>query len=657
MFLVFPVLIAVSRLVPPRDDAAPAARFEHTATASALLPLLFALCFAWVPAFGERYILLFAYLFLLDVALAVIGALTKNVLLHGASALATVLVFAGWFPSAYGTYAWPGILGFASLFVLFFLLAPYGAAWLGARFLADPRPPAGLSQVRVAAPLLLFVFPVVVFLEPSAASPLLVFSVMFVLLAAIAAVALTESVGALYFVAAFFAVVAEGVWSARYLAPERLHAALLLYGAFGLFHLGVPLVARRLQKPLEPGWSAPALLIASLALLLFLAAGPVAHLALWGMAILLAILNLGLFFDVRPGRVSWLAGLGMMFSWVVIAVWWATAMVASLLLPALAIVGGFAVLLIGGNLWAERQSTEASSARKAVYLGLVGHLFLLFVASQPALAVPPWPLLGVLFVLDLAILVAALYAKRAELHVSTVVASQLVLTVWVVTSHDRPWRGICPLAWPEVGLLASLGIAAMALVAIPLARRRGAGRVLFSSAAAVALLGLQGVVAVAGASSAAPSFVWLVVVEAVALLALAWIAAEMTWDWLLLVALAPYAAGTSAWIMASERGHAGSWASCSSSPGCRTRFGSPTRSGKARARSARGLRTSRPSSHRGSSSSSGTTPWSSATSRRSSVCSPSRRRRSSRGRSHTFSAWSRRARVIAAAWPSSQARR
>lgn len=552
VFLVFPVLVALTRLVPAREDGAAPRYFEETAATSALLPLLFALCFAWVPALGDHYVLLFVYLFLLDLGLAVIAVATRSALLHGAAALVTLLVFAGWLSSAYGAYAWPAVLGFVALFVLFYLAAPIVARRVNARMAESDRPPVTLLGARVAAPLLLFTFPVLVFLEPAAASPLLPFAVMFALLVAIAVVALVESAGPLHFLGAFFAVVAEAVWSARHLAPERLHAALLLYGAFGVFHLAVPVVARRLQRRLEPGWSAPALLIASLGLLLFLAAGPVAHLALWGMAILLAILNLGLFFDMRPGRLSWLAGLGMVLSWIVIAVWWATAMVASLLLPALAIVGGFAVLLVGGNLWAERQSVDAAAARKGVYLGLVGHLFLLFVASQGALAAPPWPLLGVLFVLDLAILVAALYARRAELHVAAVVASQVVLAVWVWTAHRLPSSG---LAWPEVGLLAALVVAGLSLVALPLARRRGAEHVLFPAASAAALLGVLVVVAVAGTAGGEPLTAWLVVVGAVGLIVLSAVAGPRGWHWLPMVALAPYAVGTFGWMVASDHVH------------------------------------------------------------------------------------------------------
>ena len=46
------------------------------------------------------------------------------------------------------------------------------------------------------------------------------------------------------------------------------------------------------------------------------------------MALLLAILNLGLFFEASRGRFPILSLAGVMLSWIVIAVWWANAMVA-----------------------------------------------------------------------------------------------------------------------------------------------------------------------------------------------------------------------------------------------------------------------------------------------------------------------------------------
>jgi uncharacterized membrane protein len=177
-------------------------------------------------------------------------------------------------------------------------------------------------------------------------------------------------------------------------------------------------------------------LFASLGLLFFLAAGPVASSALWGIAVLLAILNFGLLLGASGGIHPILLPIGLALSWIVIAVWWATVSLAALLIPGLIAVAGFAIMILGGNIWALRR-LEGGSARpgpafnQGMYLGLIGHAFLFFVAARPELSSPPWPMLGVLAVLDLAIGVAALYARSGDLHLGAAAASQIILIVWV----------------------------------------------------------------------------------------------------------------------------------------------------------------------------------------------------------------------------------
>ena len=51
-----------------------------------------------------------------------------------------------------------------------------------------------------------------------------------------------RSQGAIYFVAAFLAIITEGVWSAKHLTSDRLLSALMIYGAFALLFLVVPAV-------------------------------------------------------------------------------------------------------------------------------------------------------------------------------------------------------------------------------------------------------------------------------------------------------------------------------------------------------------------------------------------------------------------------------
>ena len=57
--------------------------------------------------------------------------------------------------------------------------------------------------------------------------------------------AFAADTGVLYFIAAFFALATEAVWSAKYLTSETLAPALMTYAAFAALYLGVPQLARR----------------------------------------------------------------------------------------------------------------------------------------------------------------------------------------------------------------------------------------------------------------------------------------------------------------------------------------------------------------------------------------------------------------------------
>jgi len=125
--------------------------------------------------------------------------------------------------------------------------------------------------------------------------------------------------------------------------------------------------------------------------------------------------------------------------------------------PALAVVAGVAMLALAMTVWARGRVGDAPAPEleHGVYLGLAGHVFLLFVAAQPVLAVPPWPLFGVLAVLGLAVTVTALYLRRGDLHAAGVVASVMVVLVWAATAAQAPW--------PTIAIAAGLLVASLAM--------------------------------------------------------------------------------------------------------------------------------------------------------------------------------------------------
>ena len=95
-----------------------------------------------------------------------------------------------------------------------------------------------------------------------------------------------------------------------------------IYAIFGLVTSAVPLVARRLARPLQPAAGGGLVLLASLGLLLFLSTGSIAPFALWSLALLLAILNAGLFIESAAVRMPVLSQVGSVLSWAILGLWW-----------------------------------------------------------------------------------------------------------------------------------------------------------------------------------------------------------------------------------------------------------------------------------------------------------------------------------------------
>jgi uncharacterized membrane protein len=441
IFIVFAIAGAASLWVRRREDGKQRT-FDTAAIAAAVLPLLFAIFTAAVPAYGTHYNILFGFLLIIVAGLAAIAITRGPAWLHVLGGLTSLLIFAIWRGTSFTPAAWPVILAWIVAFFALYL-------GVGTRF----RYP---STAVYTAPALLFMFPTLVAANDFTSSPGLIFTVLFVLLAAAAAYAIRYEDGVVYFLAAFCAIATEGIWSSRFLTHERLMQALAIYAVFALFFLGVPILARRLNKQLKPAGALTALVLLSIAMLFFLDGGTIADASLWGLALLLAILNAGAMLESRILRTPLMSILAAVLSWVVIGVWWGAATIATSLMPALMVVGVFGVLIVAGNVLASRDSDDASSFEGSTYLGLAGHLFLLFVASQKSLAFPPWKVFAILGLLDLAIGVAALYLKREKLMTAAIAASQLVLLVWATQSSVLPWPNVALAMAGAVVLLAMI---------------------------------------------------------------------------------------------------------------------------------------------------------------------------------------------------------
>ncbi len=545
IFLAFPILGFVSLGLAGRsgalDTAAESGKktwFEEVASLNAALPLLFALFMATSKAYGEHPALMFGFLFCVDAGLFAVALWRRQPMLHVLGGVATLVVFVAWMSQLYGgsaradvadtfTSAYPASLAYVSLFVALYL-----ASGLTAR-----RGPVRLEGVgrlaSYAAPLLLFVFPTVVAADPGAASPALPFAVLFALLAACAAFAAFEGEGVVYFIGAFMAVAAEAAWSTRHLAGDTLPHAVAIYGLFGLLFLGVPLAARRWAKPLQPEWLGGALLVASIALLFFLSNEAVAPESLWGLALLLGVLNVALLIDARAARLRWLAVGGGALSWLVIGTWWANGTLADQVLPAVSVVAGFALLVLGGQFWAGGEDPADDATQVGMSLALIGHVFLLVVAARATLSIPPWPMFGALAVVDLAVGAVALRTRRAELLAAALGLSQLVLIVWATVGGISPWP-LTALAAGTVVAALGLGCAAMAAQRIPDALLRDR----FDMAAAVSVILGQALLIVVAFSGEPPAAIVLAAFHLLFLVALLGLAFVRRWYVLALPAVA-----------------------------------------------------------------------------------------------------------------------
>jgi uncharacterized membrane protein len=531
IFAVFPV-VAVAALMFGRrgsvrgrtgeDDA-----FEHTTVLSAGLPLLFVAYLAAVPAYGAHPALLFGFLLLMDAGLLAIAIGLGRMSLHAVAGLATVLIWAVWLSTSYVDTERSMAIAFVSAFVAFYLLAPTIARRFG-------RPLTGVArQAAYAGPASLFVFAVLAYSYPAAASPWPLFAPLLGLVVWCAWRAIALEQGGLFFTASFLAVAAEAVWSARHLTVGHLAAAVSIYALFGIVTAAVPLIARRLARPLRPAAGGGLVLLASLGLLVFLSSGSIAPFALWSLALLLAILNAGLFIESAAVRMPALSQLGSLLSWAVLSLWWYRTAAVVGILPSLAVVTGLTLITLGGHAWAHfsmagpRDDTTAEE-RSGTALGLLGHTFLFFVALNPQWSLPPWPLFGALAVATLAVSVTSLATRDRLLHVLGVGAAGFVIAGWAAAG-----------GWASTALLASVVISGYALAWIAVAARsdsvefakRGAAVALFVSELTALMVALPSGRFLSSGPTAAP-FALLLAVHVANVAVLLALTMQARWPWM-----------------------------------------------------------------------------------------------------------------------------
>jgi uncharacterized membrane protein len=288
--------------------------------------------------------------------------------------------------------------------------------------------------------------------------------------------------------------------------------------------------------------------MASLGLLLFLAAGANAAASIWGLALLLAILNAGVFIESASGGLPWVSAAGAALSWLVLAVWWGNAAAAVGLLPSLLVLIGLTLVMLAGYAWTHaevrrRADDRAGSApagfRHGMYLGLVGHLFLFFVAQSASWTAPPWPLLGSLAVMTLAVSAASLAAEASELHGAGVMAAAAVVCAWTQVSLVE--------AWGSIALVAIAAVIAYAILWLVIAPRAHASSASAAVGATGALFIGEMTLIALSTSSGSPPLVFMTlahVINVSLILAISW---QRRWSYVAPSAAVPAWLAVMAW--------------------------------------------------------------------------------------------------------------
>ncbi|MFL6193348.1 MAG: DUF2339 domain-containing protein [Thermoanaerobaculia bacterium] len=314
-------------------------------------------------------------------------------------------------------------------------------------------------------------------------------------------------------------VVVWALWLGRSYKAAAWPEVLAFLCAEVLLYLAAPWVSRRFGGKLTPRdgtFAAPLLLGAFPALILLEPA--TASPGLTFSVLFLLLLATAAFALVYES--GWLHFGAAFFAVAAEAVWTGRHLTPERLLPGLALYAVFSLFYLGVPLAARRLGRRLlpeEAETRGAYLGLTGYVFVLFVATQTDLSLPPWPVFGVLALLVLAAGVAALALRKGRLHAASLILAHVVLFAWMRAAQKEPW--------PAVALAVDAVLAAFGVAWIWMARRQEDLLRSFAKGAVAGLFAAQILAAASGLLEAPPGLALTLPVQAgllVALLALAW---------------------------------------------------------------------------------------------------------------------------------------
>jgi uncharacterized membrane protein len=335
-------------------------------------------------------------------------------------------------------------------------------------------------------------------------------------------------------------------WVAMFLTVSQLAIAVGIFLAFPILAISSLALVRREEA--EGRWHSlfgktaevSALLPLLFAIYMASVSGYGSHyMILFGF---LFVIDAGLLAIAAAGGHEILHVVGGIFTLLVFANWLGVSYESQAWPAVLGIIAFFVLFYLAAPLISRRFGRSfAGPGRAAVFAAppLMCALAVL-AAIEPRCAVPPWLLLGVLFVLYLAVGVAALHTRRHELLASAMAASALILIVWVVVARIDPW--------PGVGIISAGGLALLGFVWIYLAKRLSINTAPFAITAAATVILAQIVALVAVQQPGSPSFGFLLVSNLIFLIALLGIGWFRNMHLLAVIALIPATITVSLWI-------------------------------------------------------------------------------------------------------------
>ena len=335
------------------------------------------------------------------------------------------------FATFFAAHARWNLIGLGAAFLLMALVAALAVA------LAVRR-----DSVFIAALGLLGGFATPALLSTGEDRPIALFSYLLILNAGLAWVALRKRWVLLSVASLVLTTCYQWGWVVRFLAGENLGLAAGIFLVFPLVFAAAPALASREPGPSDDVFGRTAAVAAALpALFALYVAGVGAYGEHWKLLFgFLALLDAGLFVLAVFRGPTLLHAIGGIATLAVLGAWFVKSMTPLLMEPGLTAAVGFSLFYFFAPVLAGLLRERATLAARLSALGLLGHVLLLFVATQKSLSLPPDSRAVAALAL---VTVAALFAARregtAEVHTGAVVLGLSAVVAFTFVATRVPW--------------------------------------------------------------------------------------------------------------------------------------------------------------------------------------------------------------------------